>query len=330
MENTIPEEGSNTNTLPIIWHTTFSRRLRRPGTACKVKFIMNQIPPAPEGVGNLDRIANLQVVNQLASLTEDSFWPAMCLPKKNVRLDYLLMYRAVYVYIQNNCSSERIRPAQSSIYNTLGDSWQGANGNLLDFWDNKAKCYDFVKNKLRDSNRNGCSYTDAEFLSPTGLWFRRTKKPKGNLEERKQSATKALVGFGLIEELYSLTQESPDCEEQERAQFCSDNLVPHQARETYLQMLGNVSQDFVHLPALITYCCENGIIGTGLLQKLLDFKLKWNKNRYDYMEAEQSGAGASQEQEEANMRMLTTARFDTKKTHLDTFKIKPTKPTVTR
>jgi hypothetical protein len=94
--------------------------------------------------------------------------------------------------------------------------------------------------------------------------------------------------------------------------------------------LGNVSQDFVHLPALITYCCENGIIGTGLLQKLLDFKLKWNKNRYDYMEAEQSGAGASQEQEEANMRMLTTARFDTKKTHLDTFKIKPTKPTVTR
>ena len=71
LENTRQVEGRNI--LPIIWHTTPSRRNRYAGKACKVRFEITQIPPAPAALTTvtLPMIVTLAEVNHSAHLTGD-------------------------------------------------------------------------------------------------------------------------------------------------------------------------------------------------------------------------------------------------------------------
>jgi hypothetical protein len=276
-----------------------------------VRFEIAQIPPAPAAQNQLllPVIENLEDVNQSASLTEDDFWTAICLPCKTFRLDYLILYRAVYVYIVDNCSDERIRPAQVSVYNTLKDAWQGPSGNLAHLWDTKTKCIDFIKNRLSAKGNVEHSYTDARFLSPNGLWAQGgNKRQKSASFERKSTAEKALLGFGERERLYQLFESSPGAQEQEKANFFSDTVVPEEQRQTYAMYLEAVEPNFLHLPRLIRYCSDNGIIGSGLTQKLLVFRLEWNQNRRSWALAQENGV-ATEEQRNANVDLLKNAGF---------------------
>ena len=73
----------------------------------------------------------------------------------------------------------------------------------------------------------------------------------------------------------------------------------------YLQA---VQPDFINLPRLIKYCSDNGIIAIGLMQKLLEFRLKWNENRRIWAIAQGNG-GATEEQRLANVTLLEIGGF---------------------
>jgi hypothetical protein len=281
------------------------------GFACKVRFEIAQIPPAPAAQNTvvLPMIDILEDINESASLTEDDFWTAVCLPCKSYRLDYLILYRAVYVYIVDNCCHEQIRPAQVSIYNTLKEAWQGPSGNLAHLWDTKAKCTDFIKNRLSAKGKAEESYTDARFLAPTGLLSQSaSKKQKTGASIRKNSAEMALHGFGERERLYQLVVDSPGGAEQEKAGFFSETVVSEEQRQNYRMYLQAVQPDFINLPRLIKYCSDNGIIAIGLMQKLLEFRLKWNENRRIWAIAQGNG-GATEEQRLANVTLLEIGGF---------------------
>jgi hypothetical protein len=312
LENTRQEEGRAI--LPIIWHTTPSRMKRWAGSACKVRFEMTQIPPAPaaQNAVVLPMIDILEDINESsASLTEDDFWTAVCLPCKSYRLDYLILYRAVYVYIVDNCCHEQIRPAQVSIYETLKEAWQGPSGNLSHLWDTRVKCTDFIKNRLagKGGRAEEEGYKDARFLAPNGLLAQSaTKKQKAGSSIRKNSAEMALLGFGERERLYQLVLDSPGATEQEKAVFFSDTVVSEEQRQNYRMYLQAVQPDFTNLPGLIKYCSDNGIIAIGLMQKLLEFRLKWNENRRNWAVAQGNG-GATEEQRVANVTLLENGGF---------------------
>ena len=310
--------------LPIIWHTTHSRRNANAAKACKVKFSMNQIPPAPEApqvAANREAIGRLRQDNNSGHLTEDDFWTAVCLPCKEVRLDYLILYRAIYVYIFDNCSNEQIRPAQVTVYNTLQAAWQVTDGRIGDLWDTKKKFQDFIKNRMSCKGSLEYGYTECKFLSPTGLW----QEQRGNKKrktERKNAAAKALLGFGSHDALYHLFEHSPTRDDDQLSvPFCSDNLVAESVQANYRRMLSLVDDSFRQLPELIKYCSDEGVIASGLLQQLLAFRLEWNGNRQRWAIAH-AGGNVTEEQANANLELLANAGFELTGKATSLYKIK--------
>ncbi len=315
LENTRQVEGRII--LPIIWHTTPSRRNRYAGKACKVRFEITQIPPAPAALNTvtLPMIATLEEVNHSAHLTGDDFWTAVCLACGKARLDYLFLYRAVYVYIIDKCNTEQLKPAAHTIYDTLSDAWQGPSGNLAHFWDTKKKCHDYIKNHMCAKGVPDHSYTDGRFLGPAGLWADTAnraqganKKQKTGSEERKISAEKALLGFGTTRGLYQLVLDSPRAAVQDRASFFSEGLVHDEQRQSYIMLLQNVDADFRNLPQLIRYCTDNCVIASGFVLKLLEFRHRWNLNRRTWAFANANG-NATDEERDANVTLLERAGF---------------------
>jgi hypothetical protein len=302
--------------LPIVWYTK-SRRNEMAGLACRIRFSTANIPPlAEEERGAEDLFITLKTVNEHAELTPDEFWRAVTHPCGPNRLDYIILYRVLYLYIHENCSQSAIIPAQATLFNTMNTIDLGNKCTLVYLWDTPLKCKNFIKNRLRPSTPTNHQFTHCNFLEDDGLWSN-----EGQYSERRDSATIAMSGFGTRIDLLRLVRSSPANEEQRHVDFFNEETLDFEVRQRYNAYLNDVDDDFKGLPRLIRYACDHGIVSRRLLQMLLTFRLRWNQNRRDWVLSNANGNDTGI-QRNANIALLENAEFTFADSSISDYEIK--------
>ena len=284
---------------PIAWWTLRSRH-NEAGHLRAFKFRLrpNHIPPVAAGQGESSNLGEmLEQISPHVITVGDDFWNAMkMVGNDDVRFDYLMLFRLLYHHISETCRDHSVNISQNQLKNAMVE-FKICGTDLTSFWDDKEKCQTHIKNHLCKAN----GYTIS------GMKYFKQKYAGERLCDRKSSARKAMIGVSLPQ-ILEMFDSSPDVVSPIEVPFLTDASVHSHLRQEHFQKLNQDGNGFSNLAETMKHSCKHGIISRSLLQKLLEFRLKWNQNRQQYANERNNGI-PDEECTNANVRLLKSAGF---------------------